>query len=133
MVMVAPLRCALPPTVQYRPSAWEAEWRSTIAPLVQYDEPRNWTRGCVFMAQEVEHEVLPSVGERFARSPSVWIWSTTKDDKEHTLQGLMHAAMCADGGPVKTFLKERERERGWNSMEMIALPMLNGFQVLFIC
>ena len=51
--MVAPSRCALPPTVQYRPSAWEAEWRSTIAPLVQYDEPRNWTQGCNFVAQEM--------------------------------------------------------------------------------
>jgi len=45
-------RCALPPTVQYRPNAWEHEWRSTIAYMVQYDDPRNWTQGCEFMAQE---------------------------------------------------------------------------------
>lgn len=45
-------RCALPPTVQYRASSWEAEWRSTIAYMVQHDDPRNWTQGCDFMAQE---------------------------------------------------------------------------------
>ena len=50
--MVAPSRCELPPTVKYLPSAWEHKWRSTISHLVQYDEPRNWTRGCAFMAEE---------------------------------------------------------------------------------
>ena len=52
MVASSSSRCALPPTVQYRPSAWEHEWRSTIAYMVQHDEPRNWTQGCDFMAQE---------------------------------------------------------------------------------
>ena len=36
-------------------------------------------RLCVFFAQEVEHEVLPSAGERYALT--LWIWSTEKDDK----------------------------------------------------
>ena len=50
--MVASSRCALPPTIKYRPGAWEAEWRSTFARRVQYDDPRNWTRGCALMASE---------------------------------------------------------------------------------
>lgn len=41
-------------------------------------EPRPG-RLCVFFAQEVEHEVLPSVGERYAIT--LWIWSTAKDDQ----------------------------------------------------
>ena len=45
-------RCALPPTVEYRPSSWEAEWSATLARRVQYDNPRNWTRGCALMASE---------------------------------------------------------------------------------
>ena len=44
--------CSLPPTFQYRPGAWEAEWRASFARRVQYDEPRNWTRGCALMAGE---------------------------------------------------------------------------------
>lgn len=49
---MAASRCALPPTVQYRPGAWEAEWRSTFARRVQHDDPRNWTRGCALMEGE---------------------------------------------------------------------------------
>ena len=36
-------------------------------------------RLCVFFAQEMEHEVLRSEGERFAIT--LWIWSTAKDDR----------------------------------------------------
>jgi len=50
--MVAPSRCALPPTAQYRPGSWEVEWRSTFARRVQHDDPRIWTRGCALMASE---------------------------------------------------------------------------------
>ena len=50
--MVSPSQCALPPTVEYRPGAWEAEWRASFAYRVQHDEPRNWTRGCALMAGE---------------------------------------------------------------------------------
>ena len=39
-------------------------------------EPRPG-RLCVFYSQEVEHEVLPSEGERFAMT--MWIWDTKKD------------------------------------------------------
>jgi len=52
VAMDAPSRCARPPTVQYRPGAWEAKWRSTFARSVQHDDPRNWTRGCALMASE---------------------------------------------------------------------------------
>ena len=47
------------------------------APAAPRDiEPRPG-RAVVFMAQEVEHEVLRSVGERFALV--LWIWDTKKD------------------------------------------------------
>ena len=36
-------------------------------------------RLCVFFAQEVEHEVLPSIGQRHALT--LWIWDVKKDDK----------------------------------------------------
>ena len=36
-------------------------------------------RLCVFYAQEIEHEVLPSLGERYAIT--LWIWSTERDDQ----------------------------------------------------
>ena len=51
--MVAPSRCALPPTTRYVPGAWESEWRASFARRVQYDDPRNWTRGCALMAGEM--------------------------------------------------------------------------------
>ena len=36
-------------------------------------------RLCVFFSQEVEHEVLPSKGERLAIT--LWIWSVERDDQ----------------------------------------------------
>lgn len=36
-------------------------------------------RLCVFFSQEIEHEVLKSVGDRYAIT--LWIWSTAKDDQ----------------------------------------------------
>jgi len=50
--MAARRNCARPPLRQYRPSAWEAEWRGTLARRVQHDDPRNWTLGCALMASE---------------------------------------------------------------------------------
>lgn len=44
--------CSLPPVVTYRPSAWETEWRTKHALVVQHDRSSNWTRGCTLMGRE---------------------------------------------------------------------------------
>lgn len=44
--------CSRPPTLQYRPSAWESAWRSRHVASVEEDQSRNWTRGCALMRHE---------------------------------------------------------------------------------
>ena len=46
--------CSRPPTLQYRPSAWESAWRSRHVFSVEEDYSHHWNLGCTLVLREKE-------------------------------------------------------------------------------